>query len=102
MAGSSMTAARSGSSASPSTTPPVVGAGTLNGGDMSIAELPATSPGIDGSLPSPDSTALLAQAMASFGSSAAGANSSDSIFAAELSQQSTLAAPLDPHLAHSA
>lgn len=96
MTGSSMTAAKSGSSASTGTTPPVVGAGTFNGGDVSIAGLPATSPGIDGSSPSPDSTALLAQAMASFGSGAVGANSSDSIFAAELSQQSTLTAPLDP------
>jgi hypothetical protein len=102
MTGSSMTAAKSGSSASTGTTPPVVGAGTFNGGDVSIAGLPATSPGIDGSSPSPDSTALLAQAMASFGAGAAGANSSDSIFAAELSQQSTLTAPLDPHLSHSA
>jgi Trypsin-like peptidase domain len=102
MTGSSMTAARSGSSAALGTTPPVAGAGTFNGGDVSIAGLPATSPGIDGSSPSPDSTALLAQAMASFGSGAVGANSSDSIFAAELSQQSTLTAPLDPHLSHSA
>jgi hypothetical protein len=101
MAGSSM-AVSSGSSAAPGATPPVVGAGTLNGSDVSVAGLLATSPGIDGSLPSPDLTALLAQAMASFGSSTAGANSSDSIFAAELSQQSTLAASFDPHLARSA
>jgi hypothetical protein len=48
---------------------------------------------------SPDSTSLLVQAMASFGSSGAPVNSSGALLGADPSQQSALAAPIDQHLA---
>ena len=48
---------------------------------------------------SPDSTSLLVQAMASFGSSGAPVNSSGALPGVDPSQQSALAAPIDQHLA---
>jgi hypothetical protein len=44
---------------------------------------------------SPDSTSLLVQAMASFGSSSAPLNSSGALLGVDPSQQSALAAPID-------
>jgi hypothetical protein len=52
------------------------------------------------SLPSPDSTALLAQSMASFGASGATISSTSPVTAMDLSQQSSLAVPTNSPLLH--
>jgi hypothetical protein len=49
---------------------------------------------------SPQSSSLLVQAMASFGSNGAVANSNSALLGPDPSQQSALAAPIDGHLAH--
>jgi hypothetical protein len=52
------------------------------------------------SLPSSDSTALLIQSMASVGAGSAAVNSTSPLAAVDLSQQSALAAPINPQLPH--
>jgi hypothetical protein len=60
------------------------------------------SPAIDASLPSPslDSTSLMVQAMASFGASDAGDNSTGSVLSAGIAQLSEIVAPIDQRIAH--
>jgi hypothetical protein len=67
-----------------------------------MAGLPATASVAEASLSSvsADSTSLLVQSMASFGASNAVADSTAALLGAGPVQQSEIAAPTDPHLAH--
>jgi type V secretory pathway adhesin AidA len=71
------------------------GSAGTTGSAMTVSANNAGAPSI-----SPDSTSLLVQAMASFGSSGTIANSNSALLGPDPSQQSALATPIDGHLAH--
>jgi hypothetical protein len=96
VAGSIITAVTSGSGAMAGTSALAGSAATSGGGEVATAGLSSTI-GTDASLPatSPDSTPLLVQSMASFGSSGAVANSTGALAGIDPSQQSALAATIE-------
>jgi hypothetical protein len=76
-------------------------AGSTTPGSTPSAGPTVSSPAVDTSLSTtPDSTSLLVQAMASFGTNGLLYNSSGAPLGTDPSQQSPLAAPVDQHLAH--
>jgi V8-like Glu-specific endopeptidase len=109
VAGSSITVANSGTGAAVAASGVAeevaavgAGAGPSRGGQVAMAGLPATASVAEASLSSvsADSTSLLVQSMASFGASNAVADSTAALLGAGPVQQSEIAAPTDPHLAH--
>jgi Cellulase (glycosyl hydrolase family 5) len=65
-----------------------------------VGSTPSTAAGASLPSSSPDSTALMVQSMASFGAGGSAINSTSPLAAVDLSQQSALAAPIDPQLPH--